>query len=243
MRNQILAMSLLCLPSLGFAQSFEATAAMERLLQHHIRRPEPVVELKATILEAASEFDVDGKEGLSIADYSLFGLMQRSSARNNELALFLRNDLDGDGAVTPFEIAPFARFFAAHKPLAERSDFEQSYISKIMERDINGDGSVTVVEFHNSPAATSFRIVPQISLLWMELFSRFDTDENGTTELEEVVSVFDAALLQIDTNADADIDQDEISAFHARLDKVGQFKPSPSLLPLIEEYLRTISPQ
>jgi Ca2+-binding EF-hand superfamily protein len=243
MRNQLLAIFLLCLPGLGFAQSNEATAAMERLLQHHIRLPESVVELQATILEAASEFEVDGKFGLSIADYSLFGLMQRSSARNNELALFLRNDLDGDGAVTPFEIAPFARFLAAQKPLAERSDFEQSYIGKIMERDINGDGSVAVFEFNNSPAATSFRLVPRSSLLWMEVFSRFDADGNGMTEPEEVVSVFDATLLRIDANSDAYIDQDEISAFHSRIDRDGQFQPEPSLLPLIEEYLRTISPQ
>jgi hypothetical protein len=82
------------------SQDAQASQAMTSLFEFHMRRSETVATLEAKVLYPAAEFDVDGETSLSVPDYALFGLLERSSAWQSELSVFMRNDLNGDGTVT-----------------------------------------------------------------------------------------------------------------------------------------------
>ncbi len=213
----------------------EAEPAMGRLLQQHLRRPGSVSEYRERILNVAAEMDFDGAEGLSVTDYAMIGLSQRAGARSAELGKFLASALDGDGAVSAAEAAHAATMQVVPAQRAGKEVSVEEMAAKVMDADQNSDGVVTIAEYNSRPGMPGYALVARSSLTWMELFARFDVNGDGVTMPEEIGAAFDAVVPLLDPDNDGEITDAETTAFFDRIKAEGQYKPEPTLMPLIEE--------
>ena len=218
------------------SQDAQASQAMTRLFEFHMRRSETVATLETKVLYPAAEFDVDGETGLSVPDYALFGLLERSSAWQSELSVFMRNDLNGDDTVTRAEILPWARLKETRTGYTGEAVPANITVEQILSADTNADNAVSVAEF-SAQTLSKLQIGSRSTVLWMELISRCDLNGDAVTTQAEIQTVFRTEMQFIDTDGNAEVNDGEIQAFAARVREHGQFKPDPTLPPQIDAYI------
>jgi hypothetical protein len=161
--------------------------------------------------------DVDGRPGLSEADFALSAQVFAAQGRANFLVSLLRADLNGDLSLTRADVLPFARSRAA-SPIrvgttriapteTQLTEITELNVAQMLAADVSGDGAVVLTEMLDGAVNRKGQFPSYKSPVRFALL--LDKDGDGTVTEAEFLSAFETAAAAFDTNGDGLLSQIE----------------------------------
>lgn len=219
----------------GAAQAADTDAMDDLRLQlgYMLRGNMKVDQVRDQLREQFRRADLDGRPGVSQADYDLAGRLAIAEQRGHALGRHLTRDLDGDGRITREEVAlSFWRQAqqrlrsggVAIDPTPEQArEVLERLVAKEMEADANGDGVMTVDELrafvqrqmgeqHRRHASYSRQQIPL----------GLDVDGDGVVSLAEYMKAADDVIAEVDRDGNGEISSEEAAANQTRLTMLRQ---------------------